>query len=233
MSSVAQTFPITNPSDVIFLCSEMQVRLKVTAVAGEQNRSEEQMLLSHDDGNNWYGNNPILRLIHTLDETKIRRAYMGRKDLSNKHMVVDNMKSVEKREETVWQKMANMWNIEKFAPRTMVLSPKLMMQFVHSWVITFDSCSDHTAVTPDKCAHQFATMIVELHRLIGPWSLSGKGDEDLDDYDADEEMDNFGNFESLFSGGTCLLCYLLRYFPTVHSVLVGVLECTQFVEDVV
>jgi hypothetical protein len=30
-------------------------------------------------------------------------------------------------------------------------------------------------------------MIVELHRLIGWWSLSDKGDEDLDEYDADEE----------------------------------------------
>ncbi len=36
-------------------------------------------------------------------------------------------------------------------------------------------------------------MIVELHRLIGRWSLSGKGDEDLDEYDAIEENNNFGN----------------------------------------
>jgi hypothetical protein len=74
----------------------------------------------------------------------------------------------------------------------MTLSPKLTMQFINSWVITFDSCSDYTTATPDKCANQFATRVVELHRLIGWWSLRGKGDEDLDDYDADEEKDNFG-----------------------------------------
>jgi hypothetical protein len=92
----------------------MQIRLKVTAAAMEQKRSEEQRLQNHDEGNNWYGNNPILHFIHTLDETEIRRAYMERHDLSNERIILDNMKSVEKREETVWQKMANMWNMKIF-----------------------------------------------------------------------------------------------------------------------
>jgi hypothetical protein len=100
----------------MFLCSEMQVRLKVTAAAVEQKRSEELRLQNHDDSNNWYGNNPILCLIHTLDEMEIRRAYMGHHDLSNECIVVNNMKSVEKREETVGQKMANIWNNENFCP---------------------------------------------------------------------------------------------------------------------
>jgi hypothetical protein len=195
-----KTFPITNPSDVIFLCSEMQVRLKVTAAAVEQKRSEEQRLQNHDEGNNWYGNNPILRLIHTLDKTEIRHAYMERHDLSNECIVLDNMKSVEKREETVWQKMVNTWNNEKFSPITMVLSPKLSTQFVNSWVITFDSCSEYAAATPDKCANRFATMIVELHRLIGRWSLSGKGDEDLDEYDANDKNDNLMNLSCCSQG---------------------------------
>jgi hypothetical protein len=111
-----ETFPIINPSDVIFLCSEMQVWLKIAAVAVEQKRSEEQRLLSHDDGNDWYGNNPILHLIHTSDKMEIRHAYMGCHDLLKERIVVNNMKLVEKREETVWQKMANMWNNENFAP---------------------------------------------------------------------------------------------------------------------
>jgi hypothetical protein len=41
---------------------------------------------------------------------------MGRHDLSNKPIVIDNMKSVEERGETVWQKMVNMWNNEKNHP---------------------------------------------------------------------------------------------------------------------
>jgi hypothetical protein len=125
---------------------------------------------------------------------------MGRHDLLNKCIVLDNMKSVEKRDKTVWQKMANMWSNIKFAPMTMALSPKLTTQFVNSWIIMFDSCSEYAAATPDKCANQFATMIVELHRLIGCWSLSGKGDEDLDEYDANEENNNFGNLSHCSQG---------------------------------
>jgi hypothetical protein len=83
---------------------------------------------------------------------------------------------------------------------TMALSPKLSTQFINSWVITFDSCSEYAAATPDKCANQFATMIVELHRLIGWWSLSGKGDEDLDEYDADNKNNNFGNLSRCSQG---------------------------------
>jgi hypothetical protein len=79
----------------------MKAWLKVAAAAVEQKRSEEQKLLSHDDGNNWYGNNPILHLIHTLDKTEIRFPYMGCHDLSNECIVFNNIKSVEKREETV------------------------------------------------------------------------------------------------------------------------------------
>jgi hypothetical protein len=74
----------------------------------EQKRREEQKLLSNDDGNNWYGNDPILHLIHTLDKTEIWRAYMTRHSLSNERIVLDHAKSIEKREETVWQKMAKM-----------------------------------------------------------------------------------------------------------------------------
>jgi hypothetical protein len=106
-------------------------------------------------------------------------------------VVLDNAKSVEKREETVWEKMASMWNNGKFAPLTMALSPKLSTNFVVSRNITFDSCSELTAATPEKCANKFSTMLVELQRLIGRWSLSGKGDEDLDGHTADEY--NFGS----------------------------------------
>ena len=86
-------------------------------------------------------------------------------------MVVDNAKLVEKREETVWQKMASMWNNEKFAPLTMESSPKLSTHFVVSQVITFNLCSELTSATPEKCANKFSTMLVELQWLIGHWSM--------------------------------------------------------------
>jgi hypothetical protein len=83
---------------------------------------------------------------------------------------------------------------------TMALSPKSTTQFVNNWVITFDSCLEYAAATPDKCVNRFVMMIVELHRLIGLWSLSGKGDENLDEYDADEESNNFGNLSRCSQG---------------------------------
>ncbi len=103
-------------------------------------------------------------------------------------MVLDNAKLVEKRGETVWQNMASMWNNEKFPSLTMELSPKLSTHFVVRRVITFDFCSDLSSATPDKFANKFSTMVVELQRLIGRWSLSGKGDEDLDGHTADEDV---------------------------------------------
>jgi hypothetical protein len=161
------------------------------AKATEQKKSEEQKLRASDVGNNWYGNDPILCLIHTLYETEIRRAYMNWHDLLNECVVLDNAKSVEKKEETVWEKMVSMWNNEKLAPLKMELSPKLSTHFVVSRVITFDSCSELTAAAPENCGNNFSTMLVELQRLIGRWSLSGKGDEDLDGHRADEE--DFGS----------------------------------------
>jgi hypothetical protein len=70
----------------------------------------------------------------------------------------------------------------------MELSPKLSTHFVVSQDITFDFCSDLSSATPDKCPNKFSTMLVELEWLIGRWSLSGKGDEDLDGHTADEDM---------------------------------------------
>ena len=179
----------------------MQTRLIVVTKAAEQKQSEEQQLNQYDDGNNnWYGKDPILHLIHTLDETKIRHAYMDCHNLSNKRIALDNAKSVENREMTVWQKMANVWNDENFAPMTMVLLPQLSTHFIDSWVISLDS--DLSAVTPEKCSHNFATMTVELQRMISRWSLSGKGDEDLDEYGAgeDEDLNVFGSLNCCSQG---------------------------------
>ena len=73
----------------------------------------------------------------------------------------------------------------------MGLSPKLSTHFLVSRVITFNSCSKLTSATPEKCATKFSVMSVNLQWLIGRWSLSGKGDEDLGGHTADE--DNVGS----------------------------------------
>ena len=105
-------YPNLDDSDIAFLCAKIQVRLDIVAKAMEQKKSEEQKPHASNNGNNWYGNDPILCLIHTLDETEIHHAYMNWHDLLNKRVVLDNSKLVEKREETVWEKMASMWNSE-------------------------------------------------------------------------------------------------------------------------
>ena len=99
----------------------MQARLIIVTKAVEQKQSEEQKLLQYDDGNNWYGKDPILCLIHTWNDTEIWRAHLDCHNLSNKRITLYHAKSVEKRETTVWQKMVNVRNDEKFAPMTMVL----------------------------------------------------------------------------------------------------------------
>jgi hypothetical protein len=55
---------------------------------------------------------------------------MDRDNLSNERIILNNAKWVEKREMTVWQKMANVWNDETFSPLTMPLSPQLTTHFV-------------------------------------------------------------------------------------------------------
>ena len=157
----------------------MQARLIVVTKAAEQKQSEEQKLIQYDDGNIWHGKDPILHHIHTLDEMEIWRACMDCHNLSKKCITLDKAKSVEKREMTVWQKMANVWNDEKIAPMTMALLPQISTHFIDSRVISLDL--DLSAGTPEKCSHKFATMTVELQRMISWWSLSGKGDEDLDE----------------------------------------------------
>jgi hypothetical protein len=60
-------YPILDDSDIAFLHAEIQVQLDIVAKAKEQKKSEEQKLRASNGGNNWYGNDPILCLIHTLD----------------------------------------------------------------------------------------------------------------------------------------------------------------------
>ena len=86
------THPIYNQSDAIFLHSEILARLNIVTKAMEQKNSKEKMLLTGDNGNNWYGNDPILCLIQTLDEMEIRCSYMNHRDLSNKRVVLENAK---------------------------------------------------------------------------------------------------------------------------------------------
>jgi hypothetical protein len=82
--------PISDLSDLTFLRSEILIWLIIVTKAVEQKKSKEQKLLTSNNGNNWYVNDPILCLIHTLDETEIRHLYMNQHDLSNKRVVLDS-----------------------------------------------------------------------------------------------------------------------------------------------
>jgi hypothetical protein len=78
-------------------------------------------------------------------------------------------------------------------------------------------------------------MTVELQRMIGRWSLSGKGHEDLDGYDAGEEMDTFGSLARCSQGaldsrtnfmGTSqpYILYLWEYL-NAHNLLKTSFQC--------
>ncbi len=71
------THPISDRSDLTFLRAKILARLDIVTKAVEQKKSKEQKLLTSNDGNNWYDNDPILCLIHTLDKMEIRRSYMN------------------------------------------------------------------------------------------------------------------------------------------------------------
>jgi hypothetical protein len=60
----------------------------------------------------------------------------------------------------------------------------------------------HPYTHPEIFSHKFSTITVELQRMISQWSLSGKGDEDLYEYDAgeDEDMHVFGSLEHCSQG---------------------------------
>ncbi len=62
--------------NVTFLLAKILAWPNFVANAMKQKKSEEQKLLTNNNGNNWYGNDLILRLIHTLDETEIWCSYM-------------------------------------------------------------------------------------------------------------------------------------------------------------
>jgi hypothetical protein len=83
---------------------------------------------------------------------------------------------------------------------TMVLLPQLSTYFIHNRVISLDS--DLSVATPEKCSHKFVTMTVEVQKMISRWSLSGMGDEDLDEYDAgeDEDLHVFGSLKHCSQG---------------------------------
>ena len=83
-------YPIFDETDVTFLHVKILARLNVVAKVAEQKKSDEQKYFTHNNGNNWYGNDPILCLIHALDKMKIRHLYMSRHDLSNNCVVLNN-----------------------------------------------------------------------------------------------------------------------------------------------
>jgi hypothetical protein len=175
---------LINAINIAFLQAEILMRKNVATMAAKQKESEEQKLTA-EIGKKWCRNNPILCLIYTLDNPDIRRFYMQRHDLASHCMELENHRLVDKRDETVWQMMAKKWNSKEFSPTTMALSHNL--HFVTIQIIMFDNRSSFTKATPEKCTDRWSSMLVELQRMIGGWTQSGMGDEDIDFSEDNEE----------------------------------------------
>jgi hypothetical protein len=102
-------------ADVLFLQPEVEQHRQATASA-RSTAATENISLS-----NWTGNVPHLRLIHCVVDDRIKDLYRRRDNLQPGRMTV-NSRNSSVREETVWEKISNLWNDGEFEPDTMIMT---------------------------------------------------------------------------------------------------------------
>ena len=105
---------------------------------------------------------PHLALVHS-DE--IRSAFMKWNDFSNERIVLDNQKSVEKRETTVWELLLSLWNNANFSLVTEYIDDS-HSDLTHPISIPHSRVSTLSPATPDKVQEKISTMTVSLQRVI-------------------------------------------------------------------
>jgi hypothetical protein len=148
-----QEHPITDPVDVQFIKDTVKSRREAT------DRISATRLLEKDAsdkaGQAWYGPIPMLRLIMAIIHSdKIRSAFMKQNDISNERIVLDNQKSVEKRQTTVWELLSFLWNDANFSPVTEFIAD-LHLDFTHLISIPHSRVSTLSPTTPDKVQEKY------------------------------------------------------------------------------
>lgn len=180
--------PITSVDDVAFL-EKTVTHTKQTALDAFAASKAEKASIDV----NWTGKYPYLRLIHCLiDDDDIKEAYLHRHDVDTTRMTVENRNSVDKRPPTVWEMISAKWNDKNFEPKTAEL-PDLHSDFILQETLFHSLVSDMTPATPEKCMGKFASMALELSRVIANYQRSGQGDGGVENENEDEgQVDSLG-----------------------------------------
>jgi hypothetical protein len=171
--------PIDGEADVLFLQREVEQHRQATASA-RSTAATENISLS-----NWTGNVPHLRLIHCVVDDSIKDLYRRRDNLQPGRMTVDSRNS-SVREETVWEKISNLWNDKEFEPDTMIMTGLHPNDFQTSEKLSFHRVQGLHAASPTFVKDKLGLMTKALRRCIDNWERSGQGEGGVDPYNEDE-----------------------------------------------
>lgn len=166
--------PITAKADIEYLQKMVSEKKNEVKQADLERKSSGSK--NGEQRGNWIGKIPHLRIIHCLvDDDDVKRAYLHRNDIPQGRLHIDNRNSVDKRNKTVWELMADKFNDPSFNPVSEQL-PHLHSDFICSEDIGHDSVKEISRATPEKCQSKLAAMILQMNRCIAKWERSGQGE---------------------------------------------------------
>jgi hypothetical protein len=172
--------PIEGESDVEFLKSDVEHHRQASEAARSTISTERETL-------NWTGQVPYLRLTHCVVDDSIKEAYLNRDTIQPGSMEVENRNS-SVREESVWEKIANLWNDREFEPETLCLPDLHPHEFLFPERLTYDKVELMLPTTPSRVMEKIAQMIISLRRCIEKWERSGQGEVGVDPFDDEGDI---------------------------------------------
>jgi hypothetical protein len=179
--------PIVSNADKKYLVGIVNIRKAAMEASNAETAEIDAQMLG-----NWVGKNPYLRLIHSIvDNDDIKGAFIHRNRISRGRLEIENQNHTE----SVWSKIADMWNNPQFMPVTE------NMTSVHSDfkadVIDHELVAHLAPATAEKVEKKWATVKNELTRIIANWEKSGQRDGGLDpDADNEHPTRRDGSFEN-------------------------------------
>ena len=143
--------PIVGDGEVGFIKEQISILIQVAAQMGPDAVVARP---SSNNGGNWIGKYPHLRLIHAIiDHNEIKRAYLDRLDVPSGRMALENRNTVEARSGNVWEMVAKKWNDPLYLPVTSV-KEHTHFDFSCPLALSFESVSTLKPATADKVAER-------------------------------------------------------------------------------
>jgi hypothetical protein len=162
--------PLNDPDNIAFLTSEVRRVSDIVAAAQKEALEEESKLQQYSM---WRDKVPYLRMIHCILEDDIKVAYLKRNDVISRTQL-DARNSVDKREVSVYERIADKWNSPDFNPKTEILD--CHEDFMVSIDCSYTLVKDLAPATPQKVKDKLTEMRTNLIRIIDNWERSGQGD---------------------------------------------------------